>query len=75
LYASNVYETIDCMNRDLVDNNIFDAQGYRFNVGIVLLNERNQAFWGRRSGQDSWQFPQGGIKPGESPETAMYREP
>ena len=62
------------MNRDLVDNNIFDAQGYRFNVGIVLLNERNQAFWGRRSGQDSWQFPQGGINAGESSEQAMWRE-
>ncbi|MDO4643592.1 MAG: RNA pyrophosphohydrolase [Cardiobacteriaceae bacterium] len=53
---------------------MFDAQGYRFNVGIVLLNERNQAFWGRRSGQDSWQFPQGGINAGESSEQAMWRE-
>ena len=62
------------MDRDQSDNNIFDAQGYRFNVGIVLLNERNQAFWGRRSGQDSWQFPQGGINAGESSEQAMWRE-
>lgn len=30
--------------------------------------------WARRYGQHSWQFPQGGINPGESPEQAMYRE-
>ncbi|PAW13002.1 RNA pyrophosphohydrolase, partial [Klebsiella pneumoniae] len=29
---------------------------------------------GRRYGQHSWQFPQGGINPGESAEQAMYRE-
>ena len=62
------------MDNDQPDNNIFDAKGYRFNVGIVLLNAHNQAFWGRRSGQDSWQFPQGGINAGESSEQAMWRE-
>ena len=30
--------------------------------------------WARRYGQHSWQFPQGGSNPGESPEQAMYRE-
>ncbi|SUX68373.1 (di)nucleoside polyphosphate hydrolase [Citrobacter amalonaticus] len=30
--------------------------------------------WARRFGQHSWQFPQGGINPGESAEQAMYRE-
>ena len=30
--------------------------------------------WARRYGQYSWQFPQGGINPGEAPEQAMYRE-
>lgn len=56
------------------DNNIFDAQGYRFNVGIIILNANNQVFWGRRLKQDAWQFPQGGINAGESAEQAMYRE-
>ena len=30
--------------------------------------------WARRLGQDSWQFPQGGIKHNETPEEALYRE-
>jgi len=53
---------------------MLDREGYRPNVGIVLLNSRNEVFWGKRVGQHSWQFPQGGISHGESPEQAMYRE-
>lgn len=53
---------------------MLDREGYRPNVGIILINHDNQVFWGKRVGERSWQFPQGGIKPGESPETAMYRE-
>ena len=53
---------------------MLDREGYRPNVGIVLLNSRNEVFWGKRVGQHSWQFPQGGIQQGESPEQAMYRE-
>ncbi|SES84664.1 8-oxo-dGTP pyrophosphatase MutT, NUDIX family [Thorsellia anophelis DSM 18579] len=30
--------------------------------------------WARRYAQNSWQFPQGGINPGETAEQAMYRE-
>lgn len=53
---------------------MLDREGYRPNVGIILTNENHQVFWGKRVREHSWQFPQGGIKPGESPETAMYRE-
>ena len=53
---------------------MLDKEGYRPNVGIILLNPRNEVFWGKRVRQHSWQFPQGGIKYGESPEQAMYRE-
>jgi putative (di)nucleoside polyphosphate hydrolase len=53
---------------------MIDREGYRPNVGIILTNSRNQVFWGKRVRQDSWQFPQGGIQHGESPEQAMYRE-
>jgi putative (di)nucleoside polyphosphate hydrolase len=53
---------------------MLDKEGYRPNVGIILLNPRNDVFWGKRVRQHSWQFPQGGIKHGESPEQAMYRE-
>jgi putative (di)nucleoside polyphosphate hydrolase len=53
---------------------MLDKEGFRPNVGIVLLNQKNQVFWGRRIRSESWQFPQGGIDPGENPEQAMYRE-
>ena len=55
-------------------SDVIDANGFRANVGIILLNEKGRVFWGRRSGMDAWQFPQGGIKPEESAERAMYRE-
>jgi putative (di)nucleoside polyphosphate hydrolase len=53
---------------------MIDRDGYRPNVAIVLVNVKNQVFWGKRVKEHAWQFPQGGIKPGESPEQAMYRE-
>lgn len=53
---------------------MIDAQGYRANVGIIILNDFGQVFWGRRCGRRAWQFPQGGMNPEESPEQAMYRE-
>ena len=53
---------------------MLDRDGYRPNVAIILANARNEVFWGKRVNQHSWQFPQGGIKHGESPEQAMYRE-
>jgi len=53
---------------------MIDRDGYRPNVGIILCNASNQVFWGKRIREHSWQFPQGGIKQGESPEEAMYRE-
>src|SRR6188508_2152 len=53
---------------------MLDRDGYRPNVAIVIVNGRNLVFWGKRVREHSWQFPQGGINPGESPEQAMYRE-
>ena len=53
---------------------MIDRDGYRPNVGIVICNARNEVFWGKRVKQHAWQFPQGGIDPGETPEKAMYRE-
>lgn len=53
---------------------MLDRDGYRPNVGIVLCNAKNEVFWGKRINQHAWQFPQGGIKRGETPEQAMYRE-
>ena len=54
---------------------MIDAEGYRANVGIIICNARGQLLWARRiGGANAWQFPQGGIHAGESPEQAMYRE-
>ena len=53
---------------------MLDQEGFRPNVGIVLLNKKNQIFLGKRIGELSWQLPQGGIKSEESPEQAMLRE-
>ncbi|RMD80390.1 MAG: RNA pyrophosphohydrolase [Gammaproteobacteria bacterium] len=51
-----------------------DADGFRPNVGIILSNAEGRLLWARRIGQDAWQFPQGGIRRGESPEEALFRE-
>jgi putative (di)nucleoside polyphosphate hydrolase len=53
---------------------VIDAEGFRPNVGIVICNHKGQVFWARRYGQHSWQFPQGGVDEGETPEETMYRE-
>lgn len=53
---------------------MLDREGYRPNVGIILVNQQNEVFWGKRIREHAWQFPQGGIKHGETPVQAMYRE-
>jgi putative (di)nucleoside polyphosphate hydrolase len=53
---------------------VIDTEGFRANVGIIICNKQGQVMWAKRYGQHSWQFPQGGIDEGESPEQAMYRE-
>jgi putative (di)nucleoside polyphosphate hydrolase len=53
---------------------VIDQDGFRSNVGIVLANAVGQVFWARRIGRAGWQFPQGGIEAGETPEATLYRE-
>lgn len=53
---------------------MIDSDGFRPNVGIIIVNDDSRLFWARRVGQDAWQFPQGGIRKDEDPECAMYRE-
>ena len=49
--------------------------GYRRNVGIILINDHSQVLIANRSNQlSAWQFPQGGIDDHEIPEQAMFRE-
>ena len=40
---------------------MIDPDGYRPNVGIVLMHEDGRVFWARRVRRDGWQFPQGGM--------------
>lgn len=53
---------------------MIDPDGYRPNVGIVLLHPDGRVFWARRARRDGWQFPQGGMHSDETPLEAMYRE-
>ena len=53
---------------------MIDPDGYRPNVGIVLMRQDGQVFWARRVRRDGWQFPQGGMNTDETPVEAMYRE-
>ena len=53
---------------------MIDREGYRANVGIVVCNNKKKVLWAKRTNEDAWQFPQGGINEGESPKEAMFRE-
>jgi putative (di)nucleoside polyphosphate hydrolase len=57
------------MARDLID-----ADGFRANVGILLMGSAGEVFLGRRTGGRGWQFPQGGMRVGETLEQAVFRE-
>lgn len=57
------------MNSDHID-----SEGFRANVGIILSNDEGQVLLAGRAGSKGWQFPQGGMLEGETPEEAMYRE-
>ena len=48
----------------------------RNGVGIIVLNNNNQVFVGKRKDNpgDKWQMPQGGVDKGEDFITAMRRE-
>lgn len=48
---------------------------YRENVAAILRNARGEILVCERLGTpDAWQFPQGGIDEGETPEQALVRE-
>ncbi|NQY23810.1 MAG: RNA pyrophosphohydrolase [Campylobacteraceae bacterium] len=55
------------------------TKNYRKNVAAVILSEnypnKFEIFIASRCDiKDAWQFPQGGINEGETPEEALYRE-
>src|ERR1700692_453646 len=48
---------------------------YRANVAGILQDSRGKILICERFGmRDAWQFPQGGLDPGETPEQALTRE-
>ena len=48
---------------------------YRPNVAAVIMNEEGEMLIAERSHiRGSWQFPQGGVDPGEGLEEALFRE-
>ena len=54
-----------------------DLTRYRPNVGVVLARHDGKVWLGRRAntpGPFNWQFPQGGVDPGEAPLQAARRE-
>lgn len=53
---------------------MIDRDGFRANVGIVLMHDDGRLFIGRRTGGKGWQFPQGGVRRGESAEETLFRE-
>ncbi|MCK7593601.1 RNA pyrophosphohydrolase [Pseudomarimonas salicorniae] len=53
---------------------MIDPDGYRPNVGIILIRRDAKVLWARRISRDGWQFPQGGMNSDETPIEAMYRE-
>jgi putative (di)nucleoside polyphosphate hydrolase len=54
-----------------------DLSLYRPNVGVVLFHSDGRVWYGHRAGMAGdlgWQFPQGGVDPGEDLEAAARRE-
>lgn len=53
---------------------MIDKAGYRYGIGIILVNDKRQVLFAKRIGMSAWQFPQGGMKENETPEQTMFRE-
>lgn len=58
-------------NRNNFENNNLP---FRPGVGIMIINDKNQVFVGKRIDSRGWQMPQGGIDLGETPSSAALRE-
>ncbi len=59
---------------DHMSSDDIDSDGFRANVGIILSNDDGKLLLAGRVGNSGWQFPQGGLLVGETPEEAMFRE-
>ncbi len=68
------YGKLKALREQRTGRQMIDSDGFRPNIGIIVCNDHGQVLWARRVGQNTWQFPQGGIKAHENPEQALYRE-
>lgn len=58
-----------------MSTDLIDADGFRSNVAMVVVNSASEVLWMRRADHiGNSQFPQGGVHRGESETDAMYRE-
>jgi putative (di)nucleoside polyphosphate hydrolase len=55
-------------------SDVIDRDGFRANVGIMLMSGDGRLFIARRAGGRGWQFPQGGMRSGESDQESLFRE-
>ena len=63
-----------CRGIFIMGKMVVDRDGFRLNVGLILASPKGEVFWGRRVGQEAWQFPQGGVNPHETLKETLYRE-
>jgi putative (di)nucleoside polyphosphate hydrolase len=55
-------------------SDVIDRDGFRANVGMMLMSDDGKLFIARRAGGRGWQFPQGGMRYGETDEQSLFRE-
>jgi putative (di)nucleoside polyphosphate hydrolase len=56
---------------------VIEPGAYRENVGVAVFDRQGRVWLGKRAntgGPHTWQFPQGGVDPGEDLEAAARRE-
>ena len=53
---------------------VLDKNGFRSNIAMIVSNGYGKVLLAKRIGQNSWQFPQGGIDGDEAPKDALFRE-
>ncbi len=53
---------------------VLDKNGFRSNIAMIVSNGCGKVLLAKRIGQNSWQFPQGGIDGDEAPKDALFRE-
>lgn len=74
--VSQLLKEHNVMRNKKIDTIKYDTLPYRPGVGMMIVNNNNKIFVGKRidSKTNGWQMPQGGIDLGETPSAAALRE-